>query len=687
MPQHLTEKTISLSQRQTLLVKLPCFSTFNSKELENLASRMTEVHYSKGETIVMQDTLIESIFIIVEGIAEVSRNIIKIKKITKKKHITNIPVATLEKGEAIGLNDTGFYSTTGMRTANVVALSDMLLLQLDLKSLQDFFKTYPNLHTNMIEATEQMLRMQLIKQSLPFSHLSHERLEWLAKKIEEISIEKNQIIFQEGETGDRSYLIRKGQVEILTQTAEGDHQLAILKSPTLFGEATLITHAARNATAKAASDCELLELKHSYLTELMETDDNVASMFMTLMVDRSRPIKNSNVTHHPRVTADGQEVVILKNTLTGQYFKLSTEGWFIWQKLDGKKTMQEITMDLANQFNLFAPNIVAALLYKLAKNGFIENVGVTQHSKDDKKSFWVKFMIKAKQILEAKIAIGDAEKWLTPFYNKFAYLCFTRVGKIFFSLLILLGLIAFAVATPNVLHLFKSTHNALFMLFLIVPFTLFSVILHELGHALATKSYGFDVHYMGVGWYWFGPVAFTDTSDMWLGARWPRIFVNLAGIFADFITAGVSALLIFLIPNTYIQCFLWVFALYTYLSSFRMLSPLQDLDGYYVLMDLFEKPRLRKSAVLWLINDFPKAFKHPSLFLKDKASLWYWIACIIFILIASTITLVVQGFIFKIIGLHSPNPFVSLALPFLVIIIFCLGIFAEIRQQKREGLS
>ncbi len=47
---------------------------------------------------------------------------------------------------------------------------------------------------------------------------------------------------------------------------------------------------------------------------------------------------------------------------------------------------------------------------------------------------------------------------------------------------------------------------------------------------LMTKYYGHEVHYMGVGWYWLRPVAFTDTSDMWLSTKKPRVMVNLAGI-------------------------------------------------------------------------------------------------------------------------------------------------------------
>ena len=36
------------------------------------------------------------------------------------------------------------------------------------------------------------------------------------------------------------------------------------------------------------------------------------------------------------------------------------------------------------------------------------------------------------------------------------------------------------------------------------------------GPRLTTKHYGREVPRVGVGWYWFGPVAYVDTSDMWL---------------------------------------------------------------------------------------------------------------------------------------------------------------------------
>lgn len=685
MPEHLQEVVIPINKRQAYISALPCFVNFSEKETQELANLMQEFRYQLGEPIVEQDALVDSIYIIMQGHAEVTREYLKKRRLSKKPQFIKTPVAVLHPGEAIGLNDTGFYSSSGKRTATVTALTEMVLLKLDLEHLYQFFSIHPHLKTEMVSATENMLKMRLIKQSLPFSRLSHERLLKLINQIEEITVEPGTIIFNQGEVGDRCYLISTGAVEIVAQEAEQtQHQLAVLHSPTLFGEATLITKTPRNATAKALEACKLLVLRHEYLTELLESEQNVANMFMTLMVDRSRPIKNPKISIHHRTTEDEQDIVILKNPDHSHYFKLSTEGWFIWQQLDGKKTIQEITMDLADKFNIFAPDMVVALISKLAKGGFIQDVEVRESAKASDQPRWIQGMLRLRRILESRVAIGDADKWLTPFYNQFAYLIFTRLGKILLTLIAVSGMVAFCLATPRVFHLFKTVHSTFFLLILLSPFTILSVALHELGHALTTKYFGFEVHYMGVGWYWLGPVAFTDTSDMWLGTRWPRIFVNLAGIFTDTLTAGISALLIFLIPSTYVQCFLWIFALFTYMNAFRMLSPLQDLDGYYVLMDLFEQPKLRRSSVVWLVKGLPQALRNPRLFRNNLPEVSYWIACIVFLLCVSLLTILMQGFIFKILNLHASSPLFSLIIPFFVVVISSLGIIADIRNQAEE---
>lgn len=674
------------TKRQAAITALPCFAMLSSAESKELASLMDEVQYKIGDVIVTEDSIVDSVYILLNGEIEISRKAItKISGLTKKENITvNIPVAMLNPGEAIGLNDTGFFSITGKRTATATALTECTLLRLDLKTLQGFLQKH-SLLSDMHAVAKKILRMRLIKQSLPFSKLSHERIEALAEHVEDLKISAGSIIFSQGEMGDRCYLIYSGEVEIIHKDEDqNEHQLAILQQPTLFGEATLITDSPRNATARALMDCELLVLKHEYLYELIESENNVANMFMNLMVDRSRPLQNEHVSIHERLTADKQVVYILKNPDNDHYFKLSEEGWFIWQQLDGKKTMHEITLALADKYQIFAPNIVAGLIAKLAKADFIIHVTVNKGSNLKEQPLWVKAIVRVRCLLESRVAIGDVDKFLTRFYQRVGFILFSRLGKIVLTVLMLAGIAAFALATPLVLHTFKTIHTSWMLLILLIPFTIVSIVLHELGHALATKSFGYEVHYMGVGWYWLGPIAFTDTSDMWLATTGPRVFVNLAGIYSDILVGGIAAIGIFIFPGILVHAFLWLFALFTYVSAFRMLNPLQELDGYFVLMDLFDRPKLRQSSVVWLMKGLPNAIRDPKLFRQNIPEVLYWMACLLFIVILSVMIFMLQSFIFSILSFKPGNPIVSLALPIIVAIISCVGIVADLRSQSEE---
>lgn len=673
--------TISLKERQALITALPCFSMFSAKESHELAKLMTEMSCAAGITIVVEGELIDRVYIVISGQAEVVHRLV-VKKALKKPKTINTPLAVIGPGDAIGLNDTGFFSDTGMRTATVISLIDMKLLTIDLKTLHEFLKANPKLQAEMYATATHMLRVRLIKQSLPFVRLSYNRIQWLARHVEELVVAAGAVIFSQGEAGESCYLIRSGKIEIvMTDENDNERRLALLRPPTLFGEATLITHDPRNATARAVENSELLVLKHKYLSELIETEDNVANMFMTLMVDRSRPEQNPHVTEHHRNTADGQEVVILKNPDNGIYFKLSQEGLYVWKQLNGKQTIQELTLGLSDKFNTFAPDVVVGLISKLANAGFVKHVETNDAATRKGLSFMGKIMAHLRRLLEFRYAFGDADKWLTKAYRKGVNKIFTRMGKLLFATIAICGFITFFVTTNETIETFKLMPNVWWLFAGLVPATILSVALHELGHAFAAKSYGHEVHYMGVGWFWVSPVAFTDTSDMWLAARGPRIMVNLAGVCMDSLVAGVCSLLILVIANPYIQAFLWMFALYTYINAFRMLSPLQELDGYYVLMDVVEKPHLRQAAVTWLIKGLPKAIRNPKLFRKNLPEISYWAACIVFLLLVTILTLLVQTFVFDIIGFHS-NRYITLSLPFIVAIISMLGLIADVRKQS-----
>lgn len=667
--------TINPTSRQALVQSFPCFSKLTNEQCHKLTQLMHEIKYTPGERVIHQDDIVDSVYFIVSGKAEVTL------QTEFKKKIVSTPVAILGPNEGIGLNDTGFFSSTGKRTATVTAIADLLLLHLDLKDLHSFLQSN-NLESGMYTAAEQMLRMRLIKQSLPFGKITHERLQWLCEKVEDIVILAGTVIFNQGDKGDRCYLIRSGKVEISAIEKDGSsHQLAILKPPTLFGEATLVTQQPRNATARALEDCQLLVLPHAYLTELWEKEHKIADMFMTLMVDRSRPLRNPKVTEHPRTAPDGQTIVILKNPETSSYFKLSQEGWFIWEQMNSKHTLLEITMSLANQYQIFSPNMVAALISKLAHAHFVQNVSTKEivHAKETVLKKWLR---RLRMILEFRLFFRRADYWLTKAYNNGVKLLFTRLGQLIFATLTISGFITFLYSESHIITLFRTLHDSWLLFIFMIPLTLLTVTLHELGHAFGTKAYGREVHSMGIGWQWTTPIAFADTTDMWLDTRWHRIAVNAAGLYTNLFVAGFCSLLILIIPVYYIQAFLWLFALTTYINGFAMLNPSQDLDGYFIMMDLFEKPYLRRDATVWLIKKLPASIKHPALFLKHGPEITYWITCILFLSLTVIITLFVQGFVLKMLGMTPPNIVSALILPLVAVIVASLTFIEDVKRHE-----
>ncbi len=351
--------SVKLAEREMLVQMQPCFSMMTEDECRELAKLMTGVTFSSGQAIVVQDAVVDKVFIIVDGHAEVSQR-------SNKTPSSSVPLAVLGPGEAIGLSEKGLFSATGKRTATVTALTAIKALALDVDKLNVFFDKYAHIPVEILASADKMLQVHFIKQALAFENLSQEKMTWLASHIEDVFYHAGDVIFKQGDSGDRCYLIFSGKVEITRQDEHGiDHLLAVLTAPAFFGEATLITGAPRNATARMQEDGELLVLQHQYLSELMETENLVSNKVMRAMVERSRPKQSSHVIPFQRKTADGQDVIILKNPDNNKYCQISPADWKIWRQLNGKQALSTLQDDSSLEARV-------ELVSKLAQDDFVE---------------------------------------------------------------------------------------------------------------------------------------------------------------------------------------------------------------------------------------------------------------------------------------------------------------------------
>lgn len=574
---------VNTSEKKKLLLQHPFFSQLSTAEIDEFANLSYEKTFNPGDIIVSEGQIVDAFYLIAKGKIEVAHK--------------ETPDIILRKGEAIGLNRFDFFSDTGLRTATLTALSEAVLIGWDLETFYVFLQKHPEVNAAMLASAEKMLRLNFIKKVEPFADLPESRILWLASQIEERSFDSGEIIFNYGDEGNECYLVRSGEVEI--KGIEGN-TIALLTSSMLFGERAILTHSKRNATAMMRESGVLLVLNKEDFEELVEHHD-IDEAMMILMVERGRPEKLAGVQSFEKHHDDDETVMILKDPKTKRYFQLSKEGWFLWELLDGERTLQDLTVEMYRRHKIFAPEAIADTLFNLADSGFVLLPEI-HYSLDEKEGEKIKSTIWKWSHIQ--LTFDDIDQKFTQSYNRLAYIFFTPLGQVLMGIVILLGIVSCIFFSNNAIAILQSQNS--FFSFVIPLFIVYlhTVIVHEFAHGYTTKYYGREVHHAGIVFTWIGLLAYVDTSDMWLSDKKARIAVTAAGPFADLVLAGISSILAVVISQPQVALFFWLLALLLYYSVFKNLNPIYENDGYAILKDFFDRPRFFNEWIFWLIAVF-----------------------------------------------------------------------------------
>jgi CRP/FNR family transcriptional regulator, cyclic AMP receptor protein len=115
----------------------------------------------------------------------------------------------------------------------------------------------------------------------------------LAQLMEQANFPSGYRIFQEGEAGDRMYVVCSGGVELATADKLGQKLVLTTASRgDLFGELSLLDHGPRTAHATVTEDAELLVLDRATLVDFIRRRPEVALDMMAVMGGRVRTTTN-----------------------------------------------------------------------------------------------------------------------------------------------------------------------------------------------------------------------------------------------------------------------------------------------------------------------------------------------------------------------------------------------------------
>ena len=121
-----------------------------------------------------------------------------------------------------------------------------------------------------------------------FNNLPDPDLEHLCSLVVEIHLPAGQLLFSEGEIGDKAYVIMTGEIEIFKESGNRPILLAVRHVGEIIGEMSLLDQAARFASGKAKTDSDLLMISHENLENLLNSSPTAARVMLSTITNRLR---------------------------------------------------------------------------------------------------------------------------------------------------------------------------------------------------------------------------------------------------------------------------------------------------------------------------------------------------------------------------------------------------------------
>lgn len=331
-----------------------------------------------------------------------------------------------------------------------------------------------------------------------------------------------------------------------------------------------------------------------------------AQLKAALDVSQSRPAQAEGVVAKEMRDGTGHHF-ILKNPRTRTYARLSPPEYWVWQRLDGRQTVQQLVMAYFMEYRAFAFGAIVGMLEQLRAQSMLGEpprhlYGDISQSLEGR-TLLHKLTWPARAAFTKEWAIKGLDGYLTRLYRAGAWTLFARPIQIAFLLISVVGTILFTLLLRDPRYkLFESnlaTGAVWLGLLSYVP-----LVIHEFGHAITAKHFGCDVHRGGVLLYYGTPAAFVDTTDVWMQGKRARLGVTWAGPYTGFILGGLCAVVVYFWPDIQGTRILFQLAFVAILTSAINIIPMLKLDGYYLLADALEIPRLRERSLDFLKSQF-----------------------------------------------------------------------------------
>jgi CRP-like cAMP-binding protein len=122
-----------------------------------------------------------------------------------------------------------------------------------------------------------------------FHALDDEAVTAVAKEARLVSLQRNQVVFSEGDTAEELYVVRSGRIAIAKRASDGrESVVALMEADDLFGEMPFFDGEGRSAQARALEPSELIGVPYPPLRAVLEERPRLLWNVTSLLVRRLR---------------------------------------------------------------------------------------------------------------------------------------------------------------------------------------------------------------------------------------------------------------------------------------------------------------------------------------------------------------------------------------------------------------
>ena len=319
---------------------------------------------------------------------------------------------------------------------------------------------------------------------------------------------------------------------------------------------------------------------------------------------------------------DGSRQFVLNNLRHDRYLLLNAQEHFLWERLDGRNSLEEIARAFHLEYGAFDYALIRELLAKLYNAGLLELASRNELTSPQERRDAALLSRLIDRWRHYALRLPGADRYCGAIYRCAGFILFRRLT---FWIVVAVACAGLATAVQ-----LKDRSVDFARLLAAQPYSstviilaalLAAAILHVLVHALACKAHGRRVRELGL-FLLQGilPTFYADVTDIFMSNRRARLIVDLAGPMVEVFFGSLAMLGAFFSDPGIGQALLFGIGVLLWESALINLYPFSflELDGYNILADLLAMPMLRKQA-LALIPDLGQRLRKPATIQRAEA--------------------------------------------------------------------